>query len=57
MDKETLLQFFNEHKDVAVEYAASKSAEVLVDDHLLTQADDQQALNEIITNIDIMLEG
>jgi hypothetical protein len=57
MDKETLLQFFNEHNDAAVEYAASKSAEVLVDHHLFNQADEQQALNEIITDIDIIIEG
>ncbi len=57
MEKETLLQFFNQHKDAAVEYSASKSAEVLLDHHLFTQPDDLHALDEIITDIDIVVEG
>jgi hypothetical protein len=57
MDKERLLQFFSQHEDAAVEYAASKSAEVLLDHHLFTQPDDMHALDEIITDIDIVVEG
>jgi hypothetical protein len=57
MDKERLLQFFSHHEDAAVEYAASKSAEVLLDHHLFTQPDDMHALDEIITDIDIVVEG